>query len=170
MSAEEAIEARRYAWPEVELDPVARMRALTAGRPYVAAREGLFNVDFESFWSFIADLEQNTARYEIPVSNLRIVAREPESDSSQPGPLGERIRLETRSPLGLRIDFEAVLRPGWCLMQSRFGEIGMAARPEGQGQTRFFHFEGSKAAGRLARPFFRWNIAHDFRRLRTLLE
>ena len=78
------------------------------------------------------------------------------------------MRISTRTPIGLRVDFDCILRSGWCVMNSQEGQVGMAARPEGPNQTRFIHFEGSNRFGRLLRPVFAWNIRQDFRRLRLL--
>jgi len=148
-----------YAWPDVEIDPVLRMRALAAGLPHVAADEAVFDRPFERVWSFLTDFEVTTPRYEGIVGRARILERR-----------GERLTLETQSPLlGPWTRFDVVLRPGFCLMQSRIGQVGMAARPEGPTTTRFFHFEGSPRIGRILRPFFAWNIRQDFRRLRELL-
>lgn len=146
------------AWPSVTLDPVDRMRALAAGLPHVASNETLFDVPYETFWSFIADLEQNTPRFEAAVRRLDIVHRE-----------GDSMRIESQTPVGFRLRFDVVLRPGFCLMRSKTGDIGMAARPEPHDRTRFFHFEGSRGLGRLLRPYFAWNIRQDFRKLRRIL-
>lgn len=157
--AQEPIEFERYAWPTAEPDPVAKMRALAAALPFAAVDEIVFEVPFDRVWAFIADLEANTPRFEGNVTGARILERS-----------GDRLRLRTRMPGGLSTDFDVVLRPGWCLMQSRLGHVGMAARPEGPNRTRFIHFEGARRFARLARPYFRWNIRQDFRRLRALLE
>ncbi len=156
---ETPLEVDRFAWPVAELDPVERMRALTAALPHVVVRETILEADFDRVWDFVADLERSTPRYEAGVSGVRLLERQ-----------DERLRLETSTPLGLRVAFDVVLRPGWCLMRSRFAEIGMAARSEGPARTRFIHFEGSRWLGRLGRPLFDWNIRHDFRRLAALLE
>jgi hypothetical protein len=156
-SPQNPIEADHYAWPEADLDPIAKMRALAAGLPNAAIDETLFDVPFERFWPFIADLENNTALYEGAVSRLRILDRQDES-----------IRLEARSPFGIWIPFDCILRSGWCIMQSKSGQIGMAAHPKNATQTRFIHFEASSSFGRLTRPIFAWNIRGDFRRLRNL--
>jgi len=151
------IEVERYAWPTVDLDPVARMRALAAGLPHAAVGETVIDAPFGQFWPFIEDLEGNTARYEGTVNRLRILDRD-----------GEQIRLEARTPIGVWIEFDCVLRSGWCVMRSGSGQIGMAAHPENTSQTRFIHFESASSFGWLARPFFAWNIRNDFRRLRDL--
>jgi hypothetical protein len=154
---DDPIEIDRYAWPTAALDPVARMRALAAGLPNAAMDETVLDVPFERFWSFIEDLENNVPRFEGAVNRLRILERR-----------DERLRIEARTPIGLWVSFDCVLRSGWCLMRSDSGQIGMAARPESPTQTRFIHFESSSIFGRLARPFFAWNIRGDFRRLRAL--
>jgi hypothetical protein len=153
------IEPERYAWPTAEIDPVSKMRALAAAMPFVAVDETVFDVPFERFWSFIADLENNTARFEGTVTRARILERS-----------GDRLRLQVGMPGGLWTNFDVVLQPGWCLMQSSLGHVGMAARPEGPNRTRFIHLEGARILGRFARPYFRWNIRQDFRRLREILE
>ncbi len=152
------IEIERDAWPTAILDPVAKMRALAAGLPNAAIGETVFDVPFDRLWPFIEDLENNIPRFEGAVNRLRILDRR-----------GDQIRLEARTPIGLWVEFDCVLRSGWCIMQSGSGQIGMAAHPESPTRTRFIHFESSSLLGRLARPFFAWNIRHDFRRLRGLL-
>jgi hypothetical protein len=155
------IAAARYAWPLAGIDPVMRMRALAAGLPHVAADETVLDHPFERVWPFLTDFEVATPLYEGIVGRARIIERH-ES--------GGRLTLETQSPLlGPWTRFDVVLQPGFCLMQSRIGQVGMAARPEGPTATRFFHFEGSPVLGRILRPFFAWNIRQDFRRLRELL-
>jgi len=159
LDAQAAIDVERFAWPTAEPDPVAKMRALATALPFAAVAETIFEVPFDRFWAFIADLETNAARFEGNVTRARIVDRS-----------GDRLRLRTRMRGGLSTNFDVVLRPGWCLMQSSLGHVGMAARAEGPNRTRFIHFEGARRFARLARPYFAWNIGQDFRRLRALLE
>lgn len=158
MNETDAIRVEEYAWPSATVDPVNRMRALAAALPNIAIDETRFDVPFDQLWSFIADLEGNTPRFEGAVTDLRILSRE-----------GDSIRLKARTPAGFWTAFDVILRPGWCLMRSRYGHVGMAARPEGPDASRFLHFEGSSVLGRLTRPYFAWNIRQDFRRLRSLL-
>ncbi len=137
------------------------MRALAAGLPHVATNETVFAADFDRVWDLVADFEQYTAQVEAAVREVRIVSRD-----------GERLLLDVRGPLpGIPAwqRFDVVLRPGWCLMSSRFGDIGMAACAEAPARTRFFHFEGSSLLGRLAKPLFAWNILQDFRKMERLL-
>ena len=159
MTADLPLEDGRYAWPESGIDPVEKMRALAASLPYVAADETVFDVPFDTFWRFIEDLETNTPRIEGAVSRLKILDRN-----------GDRLRLKARSPIGLWEEFDVILRPGFCVMQGRSGQIGMAARPESETTTRYFHFEGTPFLGRIARPFFAWSVRQDFRRLRRILD
>jgi hypothetical protein len=147
------------AWPELELDPVVRLRALAAGLPHVALVECILDAPPERVWSIVGDLEHGVPRFEQGVRSAEITARD-----------GERLELVTRGALGLPMRFRAVLRPGWCVMHSRFADIGMAAAPQDDGRrTRFAHFEGSRWLGRLGRPWFRRSVQRDFERLRRLL-
>lgn len=55
--------------------------------------------------------------------------------------------------LGQRARFDVVLRPGWCLMRSRFVLGAMAAVPDPAGGTRFAALGGFRLPGmRPARP------------------
>ncbi len=165
--SDEAIDPTRYAWPDVAFDAVDQMRLLASSLPHAAANEIIFDADFDRVWSFVSDLENATPQYEASVSDARIIRR-----TAAPG--GEQIELLARSPWPVSwVKFDVVLRPGWCLMRSRLGDVGMAARAEGTHQTRFFHFEGSQlmgqTLGRLVKPLFAWNIRQDFRKLRELI-
>lgn len=166
-SEDAPLDVQALAWPTAELDPIARMRALAAAMPHVATDETVFDVDFDRFWGFIAELDRSAPAFEATVARARIVSRASDAERAlPPAQRSERLVLEARSPLaGPWIRFDVVLRPGWCLMHSRFGEVGMAAAPESAERTRFFHFEGSALLGRLVRPLFAWNIRQDFRKL-----
>ena len=100
-------------------------------------------------------------QFEGNVQRLRVLRRE-----------GERLWLESRSPLGLTLHMQAVLRPGWCVMHTASGsaQIAMAARAEGPERTRFAHFEGSRWLGRAARPLFRRFVRRDLANLARLAE
>ena len=160
--SEVPIDVARYAWPTAELDPVDRMRALAAGLPHVATNETVFEAGFDRVWALVSDFEQYTAQIEAAVGAAKVVSR-----------TGDRLVLHVKGPvpaLSRWQRFDVVVRPGWCLMASRLGDIGMAARPEGDGRTRFFHFEGAALLGRLGKPLFAWNIRQDFRKMNDLLE
>lgn len=160
--ADMPLDTERYAWPTADLDPVDRMRSLAAGLPHVATNETVFEAGFDRVWELVSDFERYTAQYEAAVREARIVERD-----------GERLVLHVKGPLPAPLSawqrFDVVLRPGWCLMSSRIGDVGMAARPEGEGRTRYFHFEGSALLGRLLKPLFAWNIRQDFRKMTGLL-
>ncbi|GAA1282830.1 hypothetical protein Psi02_31310 [Planotetraspora silvatica] len=51
-----------------------------------------------------------------------------------------------RGRSGLRAPFDGILRPGWCLMQSRFVSFGIAVVPAGDG-TRFGYMAGFRLPG-----------------------
>lgn len=148
-------------WPTVEIDPVMRLHALAAALPHAFVAERTYDVRFDELWSRIGDLEGAVPRWEGGVSSIRILARD-----------GEQLVLEARGPLGgPALRFDAVLRPGWCIMRSRLAHVGMAATPVGDGQrTRFAHFEGLRWLGALGRPFARRNVLGDLDRLGALLE
>jgi hypothetical protein len=149
----------RADWPEVEIDPVARLRALAAALPWVSLDERVIQAPFARVWSYLDDMERGVPQFEGNVRRIEVLARD-----------GERLRLRSWAPGGFAMDLDAVLRPGWCVMRGAFGEIGMAATPLGPEATRFAHFEGSRRLGRLARPLFRHFVRRDLRRLAALAE
>jgi hypothetical protein len=144
-------------WPSVELDTVRRMRILVAALPRAAYRERVLDAPFEHVWRIASDLEHGTPLWEKNVAALDVIARE-----------DERLEVEIRSPFGVRLRAEAVLRHGWCVMQGRFFAVGMAAVPEGE-RTRFAHFEALRVPGaRLLRPLLHHRIHHEFETLERL--
>ncbi|MFI0939822.1 hypothetical protein [Streptomyces sp. NPDC021020] len=156
------------AWPAVELDPVRRLKVIAsaARRPAVAERH--LDAPLADVWRVAADLEG-----ELPgiVGGLRSFTRTgavaaPAAD----GPGGERFTALAVSSLRHRERFDVVLRPGWCLMQSRLLVGGMAAVEEDSG-TRFammyaFRFPG----GGLLRGFGRLGAAARSRAMLDRLE
>ncbi len=144
-------------WPSVELDPVRRMRILVAALPHAAYREGVLDAPFDDVWRIASDLERGTPLWEKNVAALHVVGRD-----------GEQLEVEIRSPFGLRLRADAVLRHGWCIMQGRLFAVGMAAAPEGE-RTRFAHFEALRVPGaRVLRPLLRHRIHHEFETLERL--
>ena len=142
-------------WPQAELDPVRRLRVLAAALPNAVLLETVLDAPFELVWQVAGDLEHGLPRFETSTSDIRIVARDED-------------RLKIRSSvLGVVLHFDVDLRPGWCLMRSRYADIGMAAAPEGEAHTRFAHFEGS-VLGRWLRPLLTRSVASDLRRLEAL--
>lgn len=122
-------------WPVAELDPVRRMRVLAAATPGVAYAEKLIPAPFSAVWEAASDLEQELPRM---VTDLRTF----EVTSAR----GERLTASARGRLGQRARFDVVLRPGWCVMQSRFLIGGMAAAPDGE-NTRFAFSAASVSPG-----------------------
>ena len=148
-------------WPGVDLDPVARLRALAAALPHVSLEERVIEAPFGRVWSFIEDLERGVPRFEGNVRRIEVLRRE-----------GERLWLASEGPLGATLRMEAVLRPGWCVMGTASGsvQIGMAASALGPARTRFAHFEGSRWLGRAGRPLFRAFVRRDLASLARLAE
>lgn len=110
-------------WPVAEFDPVRRLRVIAAATPGAALHERVLDEPFDTVWAVAADLEGELPRWLF--ADIRAV---------RVSPTGSEARVVGHS--GLRARFDVVLRPGWCLMQSRFLLGGMAAAPEG-GATRF---------------------------------
>ena len=122
-------------WPVAELDPVRRMRILAAATPGAAYAEKLIPAPFEVVWEAASDLEHELPRMITDLRSFDIT-----SDR------GERMTAFARGRLGQRARFDVVLRPGWCVMQSRFVIGGMAAIPEGN-DTRFALLGGLRFPG-----------------------
>ena len=129
-------------WPVAELDNVRRLRVIAAtARGTTMYAEGIVPASFEDVWAVASDLENELPRLLPDVRNLTIVRRD-----------GERLCADARGRLGLRARLDVVLRPGWCLMRSRFLLGGMAAVAEADG-TRFAFLGGLRVPGaRLAHP------------------
>jgi hypothetical protein len=112
-------------WPVADLNPVRRLRVLAAATPGALLAETTIPATFDEVWSVASDLESELPRFLPDVRSLRITAVD-----------GERLEAVARGYAGLRARFDVVLRPGWCVMRSRFLLGGMAAVAEPAG-TRF---------------------------------
>jgi hypothetical protein len=131
-------------WPVADLDPVRRMRVLAAATPGAAYAEKLIPAPFSAVWEAASDLEHELPRMISDLWSFEITSAR-----------GERLTARARGRLGQRARFDVVLRPGWCVMQSRFLIGGMAAVPDGDG-TRFAFLGGLRLPGiRLLYPMFR---------------
>jgi hypothetical protein len=118
-------------WPTADPDPIRRLRVLAD-----ATRAGLFieatiPLPFEQVWAVASDLEAELPSLLPDVRSLRITHLH-----------HDRLLADARGYLGLRARFTIVLRPGWCLMQSRFLLGGMAATPTPDGDATRFAFLG----------------------------
>jgi hypothetical protein len=113
----------------------------------------------------VADLERE----------LPHLVRDVRSFEYLPGvPADDGVRYAVvRGSLGQRAEFSVVLRPGWCLMQSRFLVGGMAAVAEGGGTCLAFYGAVRVRRLRWLRPLLRVTrapLARGFtRRLRQRL-
>jgi len=131
-------------WPVADLDPVRRMRVLAAATPGVAYAEKIIPAQFQTVWEAASDLEHELPRMITDLRSFEITSTR-----------GERLTARARGRLGQHARFDVVLRPGWCVMQSRFIIGGMAATPEGQA-TRFAFLGGLRLPGiRLLDPLLR---------------
>lgn len=129
-------------WPVAEFDPVRRLRVVAATTPGTSIRETVLAAPFASVWAVAADLEGELPHWLFPdIRSLRVT---PTADS-------DRLTARALGHSGLRARFDVVLRPGWCLMQSRFLLGGMAATDE-NGATRFALLGGFRGPLRLLAP------------------
>jgi hypothetical protein len=112
-------------WPAAELDAIRRLRVLAAAVPGAVVAEATLDAPFELVWAVAGDLEGELPRYLRDVRSFRITRA-----------AGTRLEADARGYAGLRARFDIVLRPGWCVMRSRFLLGAMAAAPDGD-RTRF---------------------------------
>src|SRR5262249_24393092 len=118
-------------WPAADLDAIRRLRALAAAVPGAFVAETVIDAPFDQVWAVAADLEHELPAYLPDVRSLTVTGRD-----------GQRLQARARGYAGLRARFDILLRPGWCVMRSRFLLGCMAAVPDGQ-QTRFAFLGGA---------------------------
>lgn len=123
-------------WPIGEFDDLRRLRVLHAALPGSTLAETVLSTGFDRVWSVISDVENEFPGLVPDIRWIRVVERD-----------GERLRALVRGRSGLRAPFDMVLRPGWCLMRSRFLVFGMAAVPAGD-HTRFGYLAGLRIPGK----------------------
>ena len=132
-------------WPQVDLDPVRRLRVLGAALPNSGFVERVIDAPFDLVWGIASDLE-NVPRFDSDLRSVRILER---SD--------DRYVVSSTTRFGARSRLDVELRPGWCWMRDRRNlfVVGMAAVAEGD-RTRYAHLEGTPRRGlRVFRPLFR---------------
>ncbi|HEY7048396.1 MAG TPA: hypothetical protein VH373_14350 [Jatrophihabitantaceae bacterium] len=128
-------------WPKADLDAVRRLHVLAAAVPGAVTAEALLPAPFDQVWAVAADLEGELPQYLPDVRSLRLTRV-----------AGEQLEADARGYAGLRAHFDIVLRPGWCVMRSRFLLGAMAAVAEGD-HTRFAFLTGAQLPGqRLVGP------------------
>ncbi|GAA1255435.1 hypothetical protein GCM10009665_52490 [Kitasatospora nipponensis] len=142
-------EPRAAGWPVADFDPVRRLRVVAAAGRGNRITETVLDQPFERVWALAQDLERTMPLWIPDVRTVRLGG----PPDAQGRPTAE-IRGHTR----LRATFAIDLRPGWCLMQSRFVLGGMAARALADGTTHFAFLGGLRVpcAGALLtalRPF-----------------
>ena len=139
-------------WPDTELDPVRRLHVLAAAMPGVSVEQTTLDAPFDIVWGLVSDLEAELPRIVRDVRSLTITRRTPEMPNGDRTLAGERLEAYARGYGGLRARFDIVLRPGWCVMRSRFLVGGMAAAPDGE-RTVFAFLGGMRVPGQvLAAP------------------
>ena len=123
------------AWPTVEIDSLRRLRVLAAAAGTPMYAEEHIPAPFETVWAVAGDLEHELPGMVRTLKSFGIDAVD-----------GDRVRARAVRYLGQHEQFDVVLRPGWCVMQSRLVLGGMAAIPE-DGGTRFAILGGLRPAG-----------------------
>lgn len=112
-------------WPAVEIDAVQRLRVMAAATDAPMYVEEIIDAPFDSVWPVASDLEGELPRMVRAMRSFTILDRKAESMTAR-----------AVSKVGHRAEFDVVLKPGWCLMQSKHVIAGMAAVAEGE-RTRF---------------------------------
>lgn len=128
-----------HEWPIADFDPVRRLRVIAGATPGASLHETVLAAPVEVVWAVAADLEGELRRWLF--ADIRSVTVAPSTD-------GDRLVARVLGYSGLRARFDVVLRPGWCLMQSRFLLGGMAAVEE-DGATRFALLGGLRSPLRI---------------------
>ncbi|WP_051366743.1 hypothetical protein [Hamadaea tsunoensis] len=125
-------------WPVAELDTLRRLRVLHGALPGTLYAETTLAQPFDEVWAQLSDVERTFPGLVPDVRSIRHIG---------PG------RVLVHGYSGLRAPFDLVLRPGWCLMQSRLLVFGMALAPAATEGTRFAYLAGLRLPGRrLLRP------------------
>ena len=135
-------------WPTADVDTVRRLRVMAAAVSAPLFAEAVLDAPWARAWSVASDLETSLPLLVRPMRSFTVLDRREET-----------LRAEAVSAAGTRAEFAVVLRPGWCLMQSRFVIGGMAAVADGD-RTRFAVLGASRvvrgpAARRLLGPLGR---------------
>jgi hypothetical protein len=126
------------AWPAAELGPLRRIRVLAATRRATYA-ERRFEVEPGRLWAVVADLENELPLLIPGMRAFTALDRGTDRGTDHEGAATaaeECFHAVAVGALGYRERFRVLLRPGWCLMQSRILIGAMAAEPE-DGGTRF---------------------------------
>lgn len=130
------------AWPTGDIDALQRLRVLTVAVRAPMYVEEVLEAPFDRVWSVAGDLEAELPQLVSTMRSFTVLDRTG----------AEEFRARAVSTLGHHADFDVVLQPGWCLMQSRYVIGGMAAVPDG-GHTRFAVLGASRLVrGRLLAP------------------
>ena len=122
-------------WPTADLGPLHRLRVLASAVHAPMCVEEYIDAPVDKVWAVAGDLRSELPRLVRTMRSFEYRTVD-----------GENIGARATGVLGNRADFEVILRPGWCVMQSRFVIGGMAAVADGAG-TRFAVLGGTRAPG-----------------------
>jgi hypothetical protein len=118
-------------WPDIApISPVRRLGVVAFALAGAAIERRVVDADYDRLWAFIEQLDQSVPAFDPLVRALHVVARD---NTARP------LRV-TASPG--KIVFEVEWGDGWCLMQSKWYVVGMAAEALDDGRTLYAHMEG----------------------------
>ena len=132
------------AWATADLNPVRRLQVIAGAAKNPMYAERYFDAPVDEVWGVAADLERELPHLVRGIRSFTFTT-----------PQRERSSAVAVSSIGHRERFEVVMRPGWCLMQSRLIVGGMAATAEGDG-TRFALLGRLRFPGGPALQGMRW--------------
>lgn len=142
-----------------DLDPVRRLRVMAAATPGCVLLERVIPAPFDAVWAVAHDLETELPRYLPYVKSIHLTHQD-----------GDRLKVLARGAGFMRADFDAVLRPGWCWMQSRSITFGLAATPV-PGGTLLARAGSTRRPGlkHLAMPLLRRGFRSELARFEALV-
>ncbi|MFF3620913.1 hypothetical protein [Streptomyces sp. NPDC002467] len=120
---------------EAGLDPIRRLKVIAAATSAPMYAERHFDVPMDRLWDVASDLENELPHVISGLRSFTVVSRRE-----------GRLSARAVGRLGLAESFDVVLRPGWCLMQSKTLTGAMSAVPEGHGTT-FAFMSGLRVPG-----------------------
>jgi hypothetical protein len=112
-------------WPTAELDPVRRLRVLAAGVRGAHVTEQLIPAPLPVVWAALTDFEGDFTRVVTDMHRVTIENRDLRS-----------VTLLAQSRFGFRARLSGPVHDGWCLLQSRFLLVAIAAVAEDPANTR----------------------------------
>lgn len=150
-------------WPDVGLDPIARLRAVAAAYPSAAIRETVLDLAVDDAWRWVTDFERAVPRFDSQLARVKVTRRIDDTNL-------QLLVWANRIPVPLPMD--VLVEPGYCLMRGRARTylVLMAAVPTDDGRTRFVHCEAIPRHGlAIAQRTLQRIVDADVRRLERVV-